>query len=148
MSAASTSGKFVLLRACRPSVSQPDPILYLPMSRTARSRLVRWRLGRFTNMDEECPCSSGARLTRDHFLVCRAVDSSLVSQLPVSPPDVNRIDHALNCLPLAASSGPPPFWSALLSLLYVVDTLSHPSAHIAPDPDPGDSWLSVSCSRR
>ncbi|KAI7897993.1 uncharacterized protein BX663DRAFT_490376 [Cokeromyces recurvatus] len=148
MSAASTSGKFVLLRACRPSVSQPDPILYLPMSRTARSRLVRWRLGRFTNMDEECPCSSGARLTRDHILVCRAVDSSLVSQLPVSPPGVNRIDHALNCLPLTASSGPPPFWSALLSLLYVVDTLSHPSAHIAPDPDPGDSWLSVSCSRR
>ncbi|KAI9468220.1 MAG: hypothetical protein EXX96DRAFT_492886 [Benjaminiella poitrasii] len=146
MSAASSSGKFVLLRACRPSVSQPDPILYLPMSRNARSRLVRWRLGRFTNMDELCPCFSGARITRDHFLVCRAVDHSLVAQLPPSPPLVNRIDHALNSLPLSASAGPPSFWSALLSLLYVVDTLCHPSAHIAPDPDPGDSWFSASTS--
>ncbi|KAI7900580.1 uncharacterized protein BX663DRAFT_562938 [Cokeromyces recurvatus] len=100
MPTASISGKFVFLHACHPSVSQPGPILYLSMSRNARSRLVRWRLGRFTNMDEECPCSSGARLTRDHFLVCRAVDSSLVSQLPISPSGVNRIDHALNCLPL------------------------------------------------
>ncbi|KAI9309943.1 hypothetical protein BX666DRAFT_2100201 [Dichotomocladium elegans] len=146
MSSATSSGKFALLRACRPSVSRPDPILYLPMSRTARSRLVRWRLGRFTNMDEECPCVSGARLSRDHFLVCRAIDPSLIEQLPPSPPSVNRIDHALNSLPLSASDGPPPFWSALLSLLYVVDTLCHPLAHIAPDPDPGDSWFSVSAS--
>jgi hypothetical protein len=70
---------------------------------------------------------------------CRGIDPRLLCQLPAAPPDVNRIDHALNLLPLKASNGPPPFWSALLEVLYVIDTLCHPLAAIAPDPDPGCS---------
>jgi hypothetical protein len=144
MAAAATSGRSVLLRACRPCTSRPDPILYLPMSRTARSRLVRWRLGRFTNRDELCPCFSGSRLSRDHFVFdCRGIDPSLFSQLPDTPPDVNAIDHALNCLPTKASAGPPPFWPALLELLYVIDTLCHPLATLVHDPDPGDAWFAA-----
>jgi hypothetical protein len=114
------------------------------MSRTARSRLVRWRLGRFTNRDELCPCFSGSRLSRDHFVFdCRGIDPSLFSQLPDTPPDVNAIDHALNCLPTKASAGPPPFWPALLGLLYVIDTLCHPLATLVHDPDPGDAWFAA-----
>jgi hypothetical protein len=144
MAAAAHTGKSVLLRACRPSTSKPDPILYLPMTRAARSRLVRWRLGRFANRDELCPCFTGCRLSRDHFVFnCRGIDPRLLCQLPAAPPDVNRIDHALNLLPLKASNGPPPFWSALLEVLYVIDTLCHPLAAIAPDPDPGDAWFAA-----
>lgn len=68
---AASNGKHVLLRACRSDTTRPDLILYLPMQRTARSPLVRWRLGRFINMREECPCMSGAYITRDHLPLCR-----------------------------------------------------------------------------
>jgi hypothetical protein len=106
--------------------------------------LVRWRLGRFANRDKLCPCFSGARLTRDHFVSgCRAIETDLLDPLPVAPPGINRIDHALNKLPTKASAGPPPFWSALLEVLYVIDTLCHPLATIAPDRDPGDAWFAT-----
>jgi hypothetical protein len=145
MVAAARTGRHVLLRACRPCTYKPDPILYLPMTRTARSRLVRWRLGRFANRDELCPCFSGTRLTRDHFVSgCRAIETDLLDPLPVAPPGINRIDHALNQLPIKASAGPPPFWSTLLEVLHVIDTLCHPLAPIAPDLDPGDAWFATS----
>ena len=143
LESAAISGSHTLLRACRPSVSRPDPILYLPIGRSARSRLVRWRLGRFTNMREECSCMSpiGVHISRDHFLSCRALDGELLDALPSAPLGVNKIDHALNCLPVNPSSGPPPFWSALLSLLHAIDCITHPLAVIPPDPDPGSLWF-------
>ncbi|EPB85066.1 hypothetical protein HMPREF1544_08196 [Mucor circinelloides 1006PhL] len=49
LAAATVTGRFTLLRACRPDITRPDLILYLPLGRIARSRLVRWRLGRFTS---------------------------------------------------------------------------------------------------
>ena len=146
MATQASRGRAVLLRACRPCTSKPDPILYLPMTTTARSRLVRWRLGRFANLREECPCLSGAFISRDHFLSCRALDSELFSALPSPPAGVHLIDHALNSLPVKASTGPPPFWSALLQLLHAIDSLVHPLATIAPEPDPHGSWLPPSSS--
>ena len=142
LDAATTNGTHTLLRGCRPSVSCPDPILYLPIGRSARSRLVRWRLGRYTNMREECPCRSpfGVYISRDHFLSCRALDGNLLDALPAAPFGVHKIDHALNLLPEKAASGPPPYWSALLALLHAIDCLVHPLAIIASDPDPGSSW--------
>ncbi|GAN11484.1 hypothetical protein MAM1_0628c11047 [Mucor ambiguus] len=144
LSAANVTGRHTLLRACRPDTTRPDPILYLPLGRIARSRLVRWRLGRFTNMREECPCMSpaGVYISRDHFLYCRALDPALIDALPPAPPGVHRIDHALNCLPTNASTGPPDYWPALLNLLYAIDCLVHPLAVIAPDPDPASLWYS------
>ncbi|KAI9363175.1 hypothetical protein BD770DRAFT_315419 [Pilaira anomala] len=138
------SGKQVLLRACRPSTSKPDPILYLPMNNYARSRLVRWRLGRFTSMARvECPCQDfGAMISRSHFLHCRAIDPDLFLSLPAAPPGVNQLDFALNQLPTKASIHPPAFWSDLLAILWYIDTLCHPSKTIPPDPSPGDSWFS------
>ncbi|KAF1797001.1 hypothetical protein FB192DRAFT_1257982, partial [Mucor lusitanicus] len=144
LSAAAVTGRYTLLRACRPDTTRPDPILYLPIGRSARSRLVRWRLGRFTNMREECPCNSGDYITRDHLLYCRALDPDLIDALPPAPPHVHRIDHALNCLPTKASAGPPAYWSALLQLLHAIDCLVHPLAVIAPDPDPGSLWFAES----
>ena len=141
LAAAAVTGKQVLLRACRPSVSRPDPILYLPIGRSARSRLVRWRLGRFANMREECPCMDGSLISRDHFPRCRALDSDLWDALPAAPPGVHVLDHALNMLPTSGSAGPPVYWSALLSLLHAIDCLVHPLAIIAPDPDPGSLWF-------
>jgi hypothetical protein len=58
LGAAAVFGTQTLLRVCRPSVSRPDPILYLPIGRSASSRLVRWPLGRCTSLREECPCRS------------------------------------------------------------------------------------------
>ncbi|KAG2205230.1 hypothetical protein INT47_009495 [Mucor saturninus] len=141
------NGTQVLLRACRPITTKPDPILYLPMNNSARSRLVRWRLGRFTAMDrEECPYADfGAQISRDHFLTCRAIDPELISSLPVSPPGVNRIDFALSSLPTKAKSGPPKFWPALLTILWLIDTLCHPLKNIPEDPDPGSSWYNYPC---
>lgn len=135
--------KHVLLRACRPCISKPDPILYLPINNCARSRLVRWRLGRFTAMARaECPCQDfGALISRDHFLTCRAIDPDLFLSLPIAPPGVHQLDFALNQLPLKASSPPPAFWPALLTILWYIDTLCHPSKQIPPDPDPGIGWL-------
>ncbi|KAG2200106.1 hypothetical protein INT46_006485 [Mucor plumbeus] len=142
LGAAAVSGTQTLLRACRPSASRPDPVLYLPIGRSSRSRLVRWRLGRFTNLREECPCRSpfGVYISQDHFLSCRALDSALLDLLPAAPFGVHKIDHALNLLPEKASSGPPPYWSALLTLLHAIDCLVHPLATIASDLDPGSSW--------
>ncbi|KAG2207221.1 hypothetical protein INT47_012274 [Mucor saturninus] len=134
-----TTGKNVLLRACRPSTSVPDPILYLPINNSARSRLVRWRLGRFTAMERnECTCAGfGQIITRDHFLTFRALDADLINSLPVSPPGVNRIDFALNSLPTKKHHRPPAFWPKLLiSLLWIIDTLCHPLSNIPEDPDP------------
>lgn len=79
----------------------------------------------------------GDYISRDHFLTCRALDNELFDNLPTAPPGVNLIDYALNCLPEKASTGSPPYWSALLSLLHAIDCLVHPLAVIAPDPDPG-----------
>ena len=137
-----SSGKKVLLRACRPCTFKPDPILYLPMATTARSRLVRWRTGSFTAMARaECPCQDfGALISRSHFLSCRAIPHDLFDSLPVAPPGVNRLDHAISSLPTTAKVGPPAFWPALLAILWYVDTLCHPSKHIPEDPSPGSSW--------
>ena len=142
LSAAAVTGRHTLLRACRSDTTRPDPILYLPLGRTARSRLVRWRLGRFTNMREECPCVSpeGVFISRDHFLSCRALDPELLDALPPAPIGFHPIDHALNSLPTKASDGPPVYWSALMHLLYAIDCLVHPLAVIAPDPDPATLW--------
>ena len=144
LASAAASGSQTLLRACRPSATRSDPILYLPIGRSARSRLVRWRLGRFTNMREECPCTSGEYISRDHLLYCRALNPELIDALPPAPIGVHRIDHALNCLPDKVSAGPPYFWSALLQLLHAIDCLVHPLAVIAPDRDPGSLWFAPS----
>jgi hypothetical protein len=140
------SGKKVLLRACRPCTSKPDPVLFLPMTTVARSRLVRWRLGRFTSMSrEECPCQDfGALISRNHFLTCRAIDPSLFDSLPRAPPGVNRIDHAISSLPSNPKKGPPAFWSALLTILWLIDTLCHPTKNIPEGPSPGLSWSPIS----
>lgn len=135
--------KQILLRACRPCTYKPDPILYLPMDKTSRSRLVRWRLGRFTAMGRvECPCADhGTFISRDHFLTCRAIEPGLIDCLPPAPSGINRIDFALSSLPTKASQSPPAFWPALLTLLWYIDTLCHPLKNIPEDPDPGSSWF-------
>ncbi|KAI9360162.1 hypothetical protein BD770DRAFT_318806, partial [Pilaira anomala] len=132
----------VLLRACRSDPTRPDPILYLPMNNCTRSRLVRWRLGRFTAMARtECPCTDiGALISREHFLTCRAIPHDLLHSLPVVPPGVNRIYFAISSLPTKAKSSPPAFWESLLILLWYVDALCHPNKNISPDPSLGTSW--------
>ncbi|KAI9361354.1 hypothetical protein BD770DRAFT_383250 [Pilaira anomala] len=91
---------------------------------------------------EECPCSTdmGALISREHFLTCRAILYHLFDSLPVAPPGVHQIDFALNQLPTSANSKPPAFWPDLLTLLWYIDTLCHPTKNIPPDPSPGVSW--------
>ncbi|KAG2231051.1 hypothetical protein BDF21DRAFT_426926 [Thamnidium elegans] len=78
----------------------------------ARSRLVHWRLGRFTAMARnECPCTDfGALISRENFLTCRAIDLEIIDALPVAPPPgVIGVDFAISSLPTKAkvSSSPP-----------------------------------------
>lgn len=141
-----SAGKQVLLRACRPCTTKADPVLYLPMANTSRSRLTRWRLGRFTGTQRQpCPCADGGVLiSRNHFLTCRAIEPSLVDSLPRCPPNVNRIDYAISCLPTTSQDCPPSYWPALLTLLWYIDTLCHPTKNIPEDPSPGSSWFVLS----
>lgn len=41
-----------------------------------------------------------------NFLYCCALDPDLIDALPPTPHGVQRIDHALNCLPTKVSAGP------------------------------------------
>ena len=83
----------------------------------------------------------GVHISRDHFLSCRALDGKLLDALPSAPLGVNKIDHALNCLPVKPSSGPPPFWSAKLSLLHAIDCITPPLAVRPSNPDPRSLWF-------
>ncbi|KAI9363173.1 hypothetical protein BD770DRAFT_315332, partial [Pilaira anomala] len=66
--------------------------------------------------------------------------AELFDSLPVAPPGVNRLDHAISSLPTTAKAGPPKFWPDLLAILWYIDTLCHPSKFIPEDPSPGSSW--------
>lgn len=93
---------------------------------------------------EECPCQDlGALISRNHFLTCRAIDPSLFDSLPRSPPPPMSIVSIMHCPAFQPTQrkAPPDFWSALLTILWLIDTLCLPSKNIPEDPLPGSSWF-------
>ena len=131
----------VLIRACGPLLGV-DPVLFVPCSRTDRSRLVRWRLGWLPGRPEPCICNRDLT-TRDHFIDCEAILTSFWMDLPDRPPDIHPIDFAISSLPSSRSAPCPLWWPALLSILRCVDVACHPTKRFPDDPSPGSLWIKM-----
>lgn len=132
----------VLIRAC-PPVVRVDPVMYLPASRTDRSRLIRWRMGWLPGKPKPCPCGFDHTSRRHLQQNCYKVPAILWSRLPLPPSDsvANVIDYALNQLPLTSKSC-PDWWSDLCTLLWHFDQLCNPDGDYSTDPTPGLVWSS------
>ena len=136
----------VLDKACR-SHLQVDPILFLPATRTDRSRLIRWRMGWLPGKPVECICTRD-HTSRRHFSTggCVSIPSSVFDKLPHPLPGVNLIDTAFNMLPTNASKF-CDYWPSLLELLWYVECCVSPSGYFKEDPEPGANWRDL-CRRK
>jgi hypothetical protein len=139
--------KKVLLRGCRQEIGI-DPILLIPATRRERSRLIRWRIGWLSGQPRRCPCLTPhhsdpdclSRVSRPHLLACPLRPRELWDALPPTPADTHMLEHAISQIPSFPSS-PPPYWSALLSLLYHIDQLCLLEGTLPLEPSPGALWL-------
>jgi hypothetical protein len=129
----------VLAKACRPTIGI-DPVLYLPATRTDRSRLLRWRMGWLPGKPHDCVCTSD-RTSRRHFTKheCSAIPGNIWNEMPQPPPDVHPIDFAINMLPTDSNTY-SLYWPALLTLLWYVECCVNPSGFFPEDADPGVLW--------
>ncbi|KAG1322633.1 hypothetical protein G6F62_010134 [Rhizopus arrhizus] len=85
----------VLLSSCRPTLGI-DPILWLPMSNTERSRIVRWRLGWLPGgAPKPCIYHPNDMFTRSHAICCLHMHRRL--QMPLTVPD--PLSFLINKLP-------------------------------------------------
>jgi hypothetical protein len=82
----------VLLAACRREL-KVDPILYLPMSDYARSRLRRWRMGWLPARKVGCPRCGAGHASRNHLIACLDVARRLGVPASSRP---NPLDFFLN----------------------------------------------------
>lgn len=135
----------VLSKACRPKLSV-DPILYLPASRTDRSRLIRWRMGWLPGRPHDCVCTRD-HTSRRHFSVgeCDAIPGSVFDSLPHPPPNVHIIDHAISMLPIKTTTF-CEYWPALLELLWYIECNVAPDTCFPEDAEFGLKWRE-NCSR-
>jgi hypothetical protein len=131
----------VLAKACR-NYLEIDPILYIPASRTDRSRLLRWRMGWLPGKPHDCACDSD-HTSRRHFTKyeCTAIPGDLWDELPHPPPDTHIIDFAISKLPRNISQF-CSYWPALLSILWYIEVCVSPSGHFPEDLEPGALWRS------
>lgn len=129
----------VLVKACRPSL-KIDPILYIPATRTDRSRLLRWRIGWLPGKPQDCACNSD-HTSRRHFskYECNAIPPTTWDELPQPPPNIHIIDNAINMLP-TNSKEYCSYWPSLLALLWYIECCVNPSGHFPEDADPGALW--------
>lgn len=134
----------VLAKACRTTL-MVDPVLYIPASRTDRSRLIRWRIGWLPGKPHDCVCTTD-RTSRRHFFKyeCNAIPSDLYDNLPPPPPGVHPIDHAICMLPVNSKQY-CDYWPSLLSLLWYVECCVLPTGYFPEDLDPGAIWRDSIC---
>lgn len=135
----------VLSKACRPILSV-DPILYIPATRTDRSRLIRWRMGWLPGKPHDCVCNRD-HTSRRHFSAaeCDAIPALVYDLLPHPPPNVHIIDHAINMLPVNYSTF-CNYWPSLLELLWYIECNVAPDTCFPEDLDFGVKWREH-CSR-
>ncbi|KAI8966914.1 hypothetical protein BDF20DRAFT_903547 [Mycotypha africana] len=117
--------------------------MYLPASRSDRSRLVRWRMGWIPGKPKSCPCGLDHTSRRHLTTDCPKISFDTWLNLPLAPMETNltRVDHALNDLPTSASATCPSYWVTLCRLLWTYDTFCNPEGDYSTDPDPGAVWL-------
>ena len=116
-----------LLSNCRRSISL-DPILWLLMSKSERSRCIRWRLGWLPGgKPRPCPRQSTQLLSKNHAISCLDMHQRLFM------PDIirNPLSFLLNMLPLRPSVPSnlaftwSQRWPIICSLLHELDQLHH-----------------------
>ncbi|PHZ13565.1 uncharacterized protein RHIMIDRAFT_236619 [Rhizopus microsporus ATCC 52813] len=87
---------FKLLSSCRRSISL-DPILWLPMSKSERSRCIRWRLGWLPgSKPQTCPKHPMQQLSKSHAISCLDMYRRLFMPETIRDP----LSFLLNMLPL------------------------------------------------
>jgi hypothetical protein len=92
----------VLLTHCRPTISL-DPVLWLPMSKSERSRCIRWRLGWLPGARyKTCPRRPGQPFTKAHAIHCLQMHRRLMMPEAISDP----LSFLLNMLPTRRPRSP------------------------------------------
>ena len=127
----------VLLTACRPIIGI-DPLLYLPATKTERSRMVRWRTNWLPGKPKPCLCNMD-HTSRRHFRECRLISSELWQALPPHPDNQHPLDFALSSLPLSPKTA-CPYWTAILKLLRRIDELCYPEVQFPAEEEAGSLW--------
>ncbi|KAG1167700.1 hypothetical protein G6F36_012458 [Rhizopus arrhizus] len=90
------------LSHCRRSISI-DPILWLPMSKSERSRCIRWRLGWLPDgKPRPCPKHPMQQLSKNHAINCLDMHRRLFMPKTAQDP----LSFLLNMLPLRPSIPP------------------------------------------
>ncbi|KAI8875988.1 hypothetical protein K501DRAFT_157304, partial [Backusella circina FSU 941] len=118
------------LAACRPELGV-DPIIFLPMSVYARSRLLRWRMGWLPARPVRCSQCDAEHASRNHLIGCLDVARRLGLPKTYHHP----LDTILNYLPLKQAKTKPlqiqeylfwkDRWPAILFFLLKVDEICH-----------------------
>ncbi|KAG1128454.1 hypothetical protein G6F42_005961 [Rhizopus arrhizus] len=124
----------VLLQHCRPTISL-DPVLWLPMSKSERSRCIRWRLGWLPGgRYKACPRHPDQSFTKAHTIHCLQMHRRLMMPETISDP----LSFLLNMLPTKKHRSPNTTlswtirWPIICRILYELDYLYH--AKIPPTP--------------
>ncbi|KAG1195055.1 hypothetical protein G6F70_008529 [Rhizopus microsporus] len=124
----------VLLMHCRPTISL-DPILWLPMSKSERSRCIRWRLGWLPGGQyKTCPRHPSQPFTKAHAVHCLQMHRKLMMPETISDP----LSFLLNMLPTRKPRSPNTVrswtirWPTICRILYELDYLFH--AKLPPTP--------------
>ncbi|CEP10074.1 hypothetical protein [Parasitella parasitica] len=132
----------ILLSFTRPT-TQVDPILWLPMTCSERSRVLRWRLGWLPGgKPKECILHPGHNWSRRHVYECLSVHDRLYLPRSIEDP----ISFLLNLLPLHKLRPTDHHnwvvqWPILCTILHELDYYFHDECPPPPE-DPGAELLS------
>lgn len=114
-----------LLNACRP-YNGIDPILWIPMSSTERSRCIHWRIGWLPGgKPKTCPlCNEPKGTNKRHLIKCLRMHKRLKVQETIEDP----ISWILNRIPKSRPRSPTScnYWlSTWPEVCLILDELEH-----------------------
>jgi hypothetical protein len=137
-----SSSSSMLLSKCRPKIST-DPILWLPMTRSERSRCIRWRLGWLPGgKPSPCPRHPTCTLTKQHAIHCLEMHRRLYMPSTISDP----LSFLLNLLPMkkpsvSAATSWFSLWPVICIILFELDHLHHQQEPPSLPLTPGQSFI-------
>ncbi|KAI7899770.1 uncharacterized protein BX663DRAFT_537910 [Cokeromyces recurvatus] len=116
-----------ILSACRPNMII-DPILWLPMTHSERSRTIRWRLGWLPGgIPKVCPYHPHVHFSRSHATECLHMRTGLILLRSIADP----LSFLLTHLPqhkLRNSQDVSAWlyrWPVMCTILHEMDYLMH-----------------------
>ncbi|KAI7900523.1 uncharacterized protein BX663DRAFT_488431 [Cokeromyces recurvatus] len=117
----------VLLSSCRPNLII-DPILWLPMTHSERSRTIRWRLGWLPGgIPKACPYHPHVHFSRSHATECLYMHTRLFLPRSIADP----LSFLLNHLPQHKHRNSQDVsawfyrWPVMCTILQEIDYLMH-----------------------